>query len=347
VAVIVTPSAYQLYQIAGVISATGVPSSFTNSSDSSFSQISSSFSEVVVAAQGVRVRNVTQMNNLQGELAIGRGTLTESANSTWSVFRGNSATYAKMNSDPGVILQAAYIGNPDTTPAVSTAAVDYNFDSPGNGPDGSMTAIRIQDSVNASSGVQEYEIEIVTHYVGRVLESNTMLRPSYHEVNPNTVASLIQNAFARTPEFSITRNCVRDDGREPSLREDMDSVAKGAMAAWRIGKRAVKAWANPMSILRASKNHFDFLHRVLTFMGPDGYVPVQQWMEEYKTYDEAIAAAAAQIPVKHFDDEYIKQLRIALERGDYADLEQPLVIRDHPRLDSAPASSRRSTSSNR
>lgn len=301
--VLIVPWVKPQVLVAGALGATGVPvaTSITGVADPQAAFISSNIDVCTVAYQAVRVRNLTNVLQQGGELVIGLTSYEQWNANTYDQNRSSSMSITHANGDPGVIAQCSWVGNPANAESASTAGSliavsDYRFVEPSqNVIDPEMRCIFVS-SLNGggaapANGVQVYEFEIVTYYLGIPLATpSQILAPLRYDVDPNMVNRMLDAAYTKTPQFDIARNFIKDDGWS-DLWTGVKDIVKDIGLGF-IGQAAASA-GSAFAGLFAGKRRPHGLLRILSLMPPDVYPEFRRILAEYADHESAVAAVQA------------------------------------------------------
>lgn len=281
VAFTVNPWGRPLVSTATVLDAAGTPTTTVGFTDQQHPFIIANFQDLTVAYQGVRVRNLTPVLNQGGETTIGIGSYVDNTTLNFDAIRASSSTITHANGDPGVICQMSYYGNPSDNPVAPGFASDYRF------TDASISALDPQArtmvfrSFGINASPQLFELEIVTYYLGVPFSASSQLfAPVRYDVTPSIVNRILDQAYGASPQLSIPRNFVKDDG--------WDTVWTGAKAIIKdiglglIGSAASWVGSAFASIFDAKRRHLGF--KRLMFMLPE---------EAYDDFKKLIVASAS------------------------------------------------------
>lgn len=296
--VTIFPWANPQYQEANVIDSLGRAASVLSANDPQLAFMTTNFDNLTVAFQGVRVRNLTPVLNQGGELVIGITSYEQYLASGFNDARSSSTTMTHANGDPGVIAQCAWVGNPangdswnvGSNPGVAVS--DYRFAEPtSNALDPEIRVMNIR-TFNASGVAapvpQAYEIEIVTYYVAIPLAiPSQIFAPVRYDVDHTIVTRLMDEAYNKSPQFSIARNFVKDD-----MWDDMWTGVKDIVKDIGLGiiGTAASAVGTAFSGLFAGKRKNHAFLRMLTLLPPDSYVEFKKLLTECADHAAAMAA---------------------------------------------------------
>lgn len=247
------------------------------------------FENLVVAYQGVRVRNLTPVLNQGGELCIGNLAYGDATTNTFNDVRSASTTITHSNGDPGVIAQCAYFGNQsDANTAGPAGVLDYRFnDATLSTIDPSTRSITIR-SFGLLSAPQEFEIEIVTCYLGIPFSlSSQVFAPVRYEVVPSLVNRLVDRALSKSPQYSIPRNFIKDDGWDTLWTGVKDIIADVGLGL--IGTAASTVGTAFAGLFSAKRQHLGF-QRILAMLPPHSYPEFRKLLLDNETHDDAVRA---------------------------------------------------------
>jgi len=276
---------------ATTLDAAGVALTTVATTDPQNAFIVANFENLVVAYQGVRVRNLTPVLNQGGELVIGNLSYGDATANNFDDVRSASTTITHSNGDPGVIAQASYFGNQsDTGTAGPTGVLDYRFnDATLTTIDPSTRAITIR-TFGLFSMPQIFEIEIVTYYLGVPFSlSSQVFAPVRYEVVPAYVNRMIDQAFSKSPQYSIPRNFIKDDGWDTlwtGVKSIIEDIGLGL-----IGTAASAVGSAFSGLFSAKRRHLGF-QRILSMLPPDSYCDFRKLLIENDTHANAVLANA-------------------------------------------------------
>lgn len=276
--------------VATALDAAGVATATVSTSDPQNPFIVANFETLVVAYQGVRVRNLTPVLNQGGELCIGNLSYLDATANNFNDARSASTTITHSNGDPGVIAQASYFGNQsDTTSVGPLGVLDYRFnDATLTDIDPNTRCITIR-SFGLASAPQIFETEIVTYYLGVPFSlSSQIFAPVRYEVAPILVNRLIDQAYTKSPQYSIPRNFIKDDGWDTlwtGVKAIIEDVGLGL-----IGTAASAVGSAFSGLFSAKRRHLGF-QRLLTMLPPDCYLEFRKLLVDNETHESAVLAA--------------------------------------------------------
>lgn len=277
--------------VALTLDAAGVMLTSVSTTDPQNTFIVGNFENLVVGYQGVRVRNLTPVLNQGGELVIGNLSYQDATANNFDDVRAASTTITHSNGDPGVIAQASYFGNQsDANTAGPTGVLDYRFnDANLTTIDPSTRSICIR-SYGLTAQPQIFEIEIVTYYLAIPFSlPSQVFAPVRYEVVPSLVNRLIDRAFSKSPQYSIPRNFIKDDGWDTLWTGVKDIIADVGLGL--IGSAASAAGSAFASLFAAKRRHMGF-QRILTLLPPDSYVDFRKLLVDNETHEDALHANA-------------------------------------------------------
>lgn len=248
------PWAQFLFKQAATIDSSGVTTLATTSSDPAYGFMLANASLATVGYQGVRIRNTTAVNSLQGETVIGRGQAKDVADSTYAQQRNRSTAYVHTNADPGVVCEMTYVGNMFNQMGAAGQVVDYEFVAPsasvGDDHLGSMFINTMSNSP------QTFDVEVVTYYIFEPFgATSSFWSPSKYCVDLDEVDLKIDEALSKLPLYTSERTCFRDDGIVDSVLGDIATVFKGASIVYDWGRTAVNWIGDAFSSLFGTDLH--------------------------------------------------------------------------------------------
>lgn len=217
----------------------GTPNSYNTYNDPFYSAMATNFESIVCAYQGIRIKNLTPVLEMAGESFVGRYPVADSVKS-YTAHRIAGTNFVKSNADPGVMLSLNYEGTPDLTPELAGNVHDYSWNLPSAAVLDQQSTRMLFRSQSAADHPQSWELEVVTYYLARPFANTSVFfAPVKHEVDMKTFDKAVDRALAASPEFSVERNAIKDDGPSAVTTEDLQaiwggakSVAKVASAAW-------------------------------------------------------------------------------------------------------------------
>lgn len=283
----VNPWNRPLFIVATSLDAAGVAITTTAGSDPQNAFILANFENLCVAYQGVRVRNLTAVMQQAGELCIGNLSNSDATTLNFNDVRASSTTITHANGDPGVIAQCAYVGNQNDQAANPLAVSDYRFsDSSLSQVDLDTRCVAIRTFGNATTP-QIFEIEIVTYYLGTPFSiPSQIFAPVRFEVNPIIVNRLIDAAYTKSPQYSIPRNFIKDDGWDTvwtGVKAIVTDIGLGLIGS------AASAIGSAFSSLFSEKKRDIGLKRILLLLPPEGYTSLKKLMAASDTHEAALA----------------------------------------------------------
>jgi len=290
----VCPWGRPLIQIATALDAVGAPTATSGYTDQQHPFIIANFQDLAVGYQGVRVRNLTPVLNQGGETTIGVGSYLDNTTLGFDAIRASSSTITHSNGDPGVMSQCSYYGNPSDNPVSPTHCSDYRF------TDASISTMDPQARTITfrTNGLfatpQVYEIEVVTYYLGVPFSAASQLfAPIRYDVTPSIVNRLLDKSFAESPQLSIPRNFVKDDG--------WDTLWTGAKAVIKdiglglIGSAASWVGSAFSSIFDAKRRHRGF-KRLMMLLPEDAYDDFKKLVVAASCKDHAMELIESMVP---------------------------------------------------
>lgn len=292
----VCPWGRPLVQNATSLDAAGVPVTTVGFTDQQHPFIISNFQDLVVAYQGVRVRNLTPVLNQGGETVIGIGSYVDNTTLGFDPIRASSSTITHSNGDPGVICQMSYYGNPSDNPVAPGFASDYRF------TDASITALDPQARTMCfrSFGIfatpQLFEVEVVTYYLGVPFSASSQLfAPVRYDVTPSIVNRLLDVSYGTSPMLSIPRNFIKDDGWDTlwtgakAIIKDIGLGLIGSAASW-VGS----AFA---SIFDAKRRHLGF-KRLMLLLPEEAFDDFKKLVVSASSREQSLSLIEASVPEK-------------------------------------------------
>lgn len=230
---------------ATAMDATGVPLTFQPYDDPFKSSCVVNFDSVVCAYQGFRVKNLTAVLAQAGEALVAR-TPADDTNTSYAVMRAGGNTFAKSAADPGVLLTLNYEGTSGQIPTTAGNIVDYGWHPPSQVTnDGQSTVLSFRSTAPAAQP-QTWEIEVVSYFLARPFSTvAAFFTPVKREVDMVAFDRALDRALSKTPELSIARNALPDDGMSSTIMEDLSSIWGGVQAAGRV---ASAAWSGLTSL---------------------------------------------------------------------------------------------------
>jgi len=238
----------------------GLPTSQTSAQDPFYAAINVNFESVVVAYQGVRVKNMTKVLSQGGEALIGRIPVSDELKSYY-IHRSSGTSFVKSAADPGVLLTLSYEGQGGMTPVVAGNIIDYGWNLPSNGNLDPQSTEMIFRSQSASDSPQTWELEVVTYYLARPYASTSVFfAPSKHEVDMRKFDRAVDRSFGHAPEFSIERCALKDDGFADITASDLQSIWGGAKSFVKV---ATSAWSGLRSLFGLSAERKRLVHLAL------------------------------------------------------------------------------------
>lgn len=274
--------------VAVTLDAAGTTLTSNQVTDPNNAFIVANFETLVVAYQGVRVRNLTPVLTQGGELVIGNVSYADATASNFNDIRSASTTITHANGDPGVIAQASYFGNQsDANSAGPLGVLDYRFnDTTLTDIDPNTRCITIR-SMGIQATPQVFEIEIVTYYLGIPFGlSSQIFAPVRYEVSPALVNRLIDGAFSKSPQYCIPRNFIKDDGWDTlwtGVKAIIQDVGLGL-----IGSAASAVGSAFSGLFTPKRRHLGF-QRILALLPPDSYPAFRELLLDNETHADAVA----------------------------------------------------------
>lgn len=310
VAIRVTPWDITQVLVAATYSDTlGTPATFVSYNDPFYSAMATNFIEIVCCYQGVRVKNITAVLGQAGESVIGRSTYGEALTTSYSSFRNSGTSFVKSSADPGVMMQMTYQGLTGMEPPTAGYVCDYQWCPPGTSNyDGDSTAILFR-SQSAAATPQTFSVEIVNYYLAVPFAATSVFfSPVKHEFDPKKFNRMIDAAESKSPELSVSRVAMKDDGENPSIVDDLQSIWNGAKS---LGRVASSAWGALTSFFSLAKSR---RHRVLLehFADDDDVKEFIGFMST-RSLDRARSDLQDQSRLPCFTQEQIDFLRSALQ----------------------------------
>lgn len=235
----------------------GVPTAYSAIQDPFHAAINVNFESIVVAYQGVRVKNMTKLLSQSGESLIGRIPFADEPNSYYT-HRSSGTSFVKSSADPGVMLTLNYEGQGGMTAVTAGNILDYTWNLPSAGnldPQSTETIFRSQTS---SDSPQTWEVEVVTYYLARPYSNTSVFfAPTKHEIDMRKFDRALDRAVARAPEFSIPRCALKDDGLADVTMNDLEAIWGGAKS---LAKVASAAWTGLRSLFGLSVERRRLIH---------------------------------------------------------------------------------------
>lgn len=274
---------------ATVMDINGVPSAFQPYDDPFKASCIVNFDSVVCAYQGFRIKNLTAVLGQAGEALVSR-TPDDDLNSTYAVMRAGGNTFAKSAADPGVLLTLNFEGTSGQVPSVVGNIVDYGWHPPSQiQTDGQSTVMSFR-STAPSAQPQTWEVEVVTYYLARPFSTvAAFFTPIKREVDMTAFDRALDRALAKSPELSIARNALPDDGVSTTIMEDLSSIWGGVQAAGRV---ASAAWSGLTSLFGLAEHR---RHAVILSMF-ENQQQYEAFLSAMQGRDLAAAVAAAVPP---------------------------------------------------
>lgn len=242
----------------------GTPNAFVGSNDPFNAACVANFEYMACGYQGVRVKNLTPVLSQGGESLLARST-HDTVVSSYAAARVSGTSFIKSAADPGVMMQMAYQGLTGMVPAVAGTIVDYGLLSPTVTIYDGKSSTLLFRSQSGAANPQTWEIEVVTCYLARPFSNTSVFfAPTKHEVDMMKFDRLVDRAEAATPEYSVARVAMKDDGQNPTILSDLQTIWNGAAA---VGRVATAAWTGLTSLfgLQAEQRHL----RALAFINDD------------------------------------------------------------------------------
>lgn len=235
----------------------GTPDTFDVHADPFYASMATNFEAVVVGYQGVRVKNLTAVLDMSGESFVGRYPVADMSRG-YVAHRTAGTNFVKSSSDPGVMLTLNYEGQTGIVPAVAGTVVDYGWLPPATvNQDSASTRTLFRSQAGAGKN-QTWEVEVVTYYLARPYASaSAFFSPVKREVDLVAFDRAVDRAVALSPELSIARNALKDDGEDPTLMEDLESIWGGAKSFARV---AQSAWSGLSSFFGLSLERRAAIH---------------------------------------------------------------------------------------
>lgn len=294
----IIPWGRPLYTTFTVLDAAGVGSVPVNGTDQQHPFIIGNFQDLVVAYQGVRIRNLTPVLNQGGETTIGSASYADATTLGFDPIRSSSTTITHANGDPGVICQMSFTGNPADNSVSPLFASDYRF------TDASITGIDPQSrcitfrTMGIAAAPQVYELEIVTYYLGVPFSAASQIfAPVRYDVTPGVVNRLLDAAYSKTPMLSVPRNFVKDDG--------WDTLWTGAKAIIKdIGMgligNAAAAIGSAFASLFDPKHRGSGLRRLIQLCPEEAFADLRKLVVESNSCKHALETLDAAPPPPRF-----------------------------------------------
>lgn len=271
-----------------------IPVGNVTSSDPQLPFFLINFENMVVAYQGLRVRNLTPVLSQGGESVIGNASYIDATTSNFDQLRSSANSMIHANGDPGVICQATYFGNPANELRGAGFVTDYQFAPASYSSIDPETRCITFASFGEASAPQIFEFEVITYYLAVPFAVPSQIFQSVrYDVEPAMVNRLLDQAYNKAPMYSVPRNFVKDDGWDT-----MWTGAKAIITDIGLGLLGTLASAvgSAFSGLFA-KDKFSAFYRVLSMLPPEHYSAFRDVLNAHATLGEALVLVSKPPPI--------------------------------------------------